>query len=212
MPLLIGSKLAGLLTITWPVSYVCMYCAYARNTGIDNLLVIYRPKPMEMVSPVPVAQQVMMIMMMSLFSSALCFSVCLRMYQNAPQKHLKLPKFPRGACPLTSLEWKDCRVPTLSTSANDIATPPHRSMALDVCVHLKYCSYVVPNLYLQITLIYLWVIGIPLTSITRWAWKCDHRMHGSEINYLQPCILWSHFHTLITLHGKVPDVIGFGLQ
>ena len=39
-----------------------------------------------MVSSVPVAQQAMMVLMMSLFwSSCLCFSVCLRMHQNAPQ-------------------------------------------------------------------------------------------------------------------------------
>ena len=37
--------------------------------------------------PVPVAQQVIMMMMMSLFSrSSACFSVYLRMHQNAPQK------------------------------------------------------------------------------------------------------------------------------
>ena len=41
---------------------------------------------MEMVSSVPVAQQAMMILMMSLFSrNSVCFSVCLRMHQNTPQ-------------------------------------------------------------------------------------------------------------------------------
>ena len=41
---------------------------------------------MEMVSSVLVAQQAMIILMMSLFSrSYVCFSVCLRMHQNALQ-------------------------------------------------------------------------------------------------------------------------------
>ena len=41
---------------------------------------------MEMVCHVPVAQQAVMIMMMSLLSrSSVCFSVCLRILQNAPQ-------------------------------------------------------------------------------------------------------------------------------
>ena len=64
---------------------------------------------MEMVSSVPVAQQAMMIMMMSLFSkSSVCFSVCLRMHQNAPN-------FPGGACP-SPLRVNDCRAAMFSTS------------------------------------------------------------------------------------------------
>ena len=56
---------------------------------------------METVSSVPVAQQAVIIMVMSLFSrSSVCFDLC--MSQNAPEcasEHLKLPKFPGGHAP-----------------------------------------------------------------------------------------------------------------
>ena len=56
---------------------------------------------MEMVYSVTVAQQAMIILMMSLFSrSSLCLLLC--MPQDAPEcasEHLKLPNFPGGACP-----------------------------------------------------------------------------------------------------------------
>ena len=48
---------------------------------------------MEMVSSVPLVQQAMMIMTMSLFSrSSVCFSVCLRKAPECTSEHLKSPE------------------------------------------------------------------------------------------------------------------------
>ena len=55
----------------------------------------------------------------------LCVLLC--MPQNVSEcssEHLKLLKFPGGACPQTPPTMNSCRVPMFSTSANDIA-PPH---------------------------------------------------------------------------------------
>ena len=75
---------------------------------------------MEMVSSVPVAQQAVMIMMMSLFSrSSVCFSVCLRVHLNAP----KINKISWGSMPPDPPTVNDCRAAMFSTSANEIAPP-----------------------------------------------------------------------------------------
>ena len=73
---------------------------------------------MEMASSVQVAQQAVMIMMMRLFSiSSLCFSVWLRMHQNAPQNTW-------GSMPPNPPRVNGCRVAMFCTSANDIAPLP----------------------------------------------------------------------------------------
>ena len=74
-----------------------------------------------MVSGVPVAQQAMMIMMMS-DSSQEALHAFLHTSEYT-RMYLRTPKFPGGACPQTLLEWTACRAAMFSASANDIAPP-----------------------------------------------------------------------------------------
>ena len=87
---------------------------------------------MEMVSSVPVAQQAMMMMMMSLFSrSSVCFSVCLRMHLRTP----KIMKTYWWSMPPDPPRVNDCGVATFS---DDIAPPDGKSY-VQPCI----CSYYV---------------------------------------------------------------------
>ena len=72
---------------------------------------------MEMVSSAPVAQQAMMILVMSLFSrSSVCFSVYLRMHQNAPKVKISWRSMPPDPSRVNN-----CRAAMFSTSASGIA-------------------------------------------------------------------------------------------
>ena len=87
---------------------------------------------MEIVSSVPVAQQAMTIMMMSLFSrSSVCFSVCLRMHLRTP----KITKISWGSMPPDSPKVNNWRVTMFFTSAKDIAPPRWKTLYVRPCIH-----------------------------------------------------------------------------
>ena len=63
-----------------------MHASNYHGIGIDIIRIVLAPADGVIVSSVLVAQQAMMITMISLFSrTSVCFSVCLRMHQNVPQ-------------------------------------------------------------------------------------------------------------------------------
>ena len=73
---------------------ICFLC------NINNIPIVYRPQPMEMVSSVPSSSASNDDFDDEPLLKKLCVLLC--MLQNAPEcasKHPKLSKFPRGACP-----------------------------------------------------------------------------------------------------------------
>ena len=107
------------------------------------------------------------------------------------------------------LEWKDCRAPTLSTSANDIAppAPPHIEVQPWMFVFIWNIAVMLYQICIYKSLWFTLVISIALTSITRYLknlqienlemWSQDAWLRDKLSPAMHPVIIFPHIDHII---------------